>query len=106
MKYPRLRSLVIMLFLGIIYCGWFYLRQSLTNSFRLDGTLGVFLGLYIASYPAGNMLDMLLFMSADVRENILTTTSGRAWLALNALVFLVAWLVIFIGITAFVRRTV
>ena len=52
------------------------------------------------------MLDLLLFIQADVREQILTTSSGRAWLALNALVFLVAWLVIFIGITAFVHRTV
>lgn len=106
MKYPRLRSLLVMLFLGTVYCVWFYLRQPLPGSFRLDGTIGVFLGLYIASYPAGNMLDLLLFIQADVREQILTTASGRAWLALNALVFLVAWLVIFIGITAFVRRTV
>ncbi len=106
MKYPRFRSLLVMLFLGMIYCGWFYLRQPWTSSFRLDGTIGVFLGLYIASYPAGNMLDLLLFIQADVREKILTTASGRAWLALNALVFVVAWLVIFIGITAFVHRTV
>ena len=97
--------LIVMLLLGGFYCGWVSFLGTLTGVTGLDGMIGVLLGLYMASHPAGNTLDMLLFMRGDVREDILTTIPGRIWLALNALVFLAAWLVIFIGVTLFVRKT-
>jgi polyferredoxin len=109
MKSPRLGRnavlLLVMLLLGGLYSGWFYFQGTLTGASGPDGVIGVLLGLYMASHPAGNMLDMLLFMGGDVRENILKTASGRVWLALNALVVLAAWLVIFIGVMLFVRKT-
>ena len=109
MKPPRLGRnaalLIVMLLLGGFYSGWFYFQGTLTGVTGLDGAIGVVLGLYMASHPAGNTLDMLLFMGGDAREKILTTNSGRAWLALNALVLLAAWLVIFIGVMLFVRKT-
>ena len=98
--------LIAMFLLGTIYSGWFYFQGTLTGSSRFDGTIGVLLGLYMASHPAGNMLDLLLFIPADVREKILTTPTGRAWLVLNALIFLTAWFVIFIAVTLFVRKVV
>jgi hypothetical protein len=109
MKSPRLGRnaalLIVMLLLGGFYSGWFYFQGTLTGASGPGGAIGVVLGLYMASHPAGNMLDMLLFMGGDAREDILKTASGRFWLALNALVLLAAWLVIFIGVMLFVRKT-
>lgn len=98
--------LATMLLLAALYTGWLFIQGSLTGTARWDGVIGVLFGLYMASHPAGNALDMLLFMASDAREEILTTGVGRIWLTLNALVMLAAWFVIFIGLTLFVRKTV
>ena len=86
---------------GLFVGGLATLGQFTTNA-RFDGSLGMFLGLYICSNPAANMLDMLLFMNADTRERITSTSSGRFWLALNALTMLAGWVVIFCGALHFV----
>jgi len=108
MKQPRLgpNTLLLtgMLLLGAIYTGLLYFQGTVTGSLRWDGAIGVVLGLYMASHPAGNGLDMLLFMKSDVRERILTAWGGRFWLVLNAVVLLAAWQVIFIGVLRFVRK--
>jgi hypothetical protein len=110
MNSPRLGRnaalLIAILLLGGFYSGWFYFQRTLTGASGPDGVIGVVLGLYMASHPAGNMLDMLLFMGGDAREDILKTAAGRVWLGLNALVLLAAWLVIFIGVMLFVRKTI
>ena len=110
MNHPRLGSnsikLTIMLLLGAIYSGWFYLLGVFSDIPRLDRAIGVLLGLYMASHPAGNMLDLLLFMKGDVQEEILVSTSGRAWLVLNALVMLAAWFVIFLAVLLFVGKRI
>lgn len=109
MKSPRLGRnsvwLAAMLGMGAIYTGLLYAQGTLAGSVRWDGAIGVLLGLYMASHPAGNGLDMLLFMRSEVREHILTTASGRLWLALNLVVLLAAWFVIFVGVLRFVRKT-
>jgi len=110
MKQSRLRQntllLAVMILFAGIYTGWLYLQGTLTGTVRLDGAIGVLLGLYIASHPAGNMLDILLFMKSEDREQILATHSGRFWLALNGLALLAAWFVIFIGVLHFVKKEV
>ena len=98
--------LTVMLLLAGLYTGLLYVQGTIAGSVRWDGAIGVLLGLYMASHPAGNALDMLLFMKSEARERILTTYSGRFWLALNLVVLLAAWLVIFIGVLRFVRKTV
>jgi hypothetical protein len=109
MNRPHLGSnsarLIAMLVLGAVYSSWLYLQRTFTGTPRLDGMVGVLLGLFMASHPAGNMLDLLLFIAGDVREKLLTTRAGRAWLALNALVLLASWLVLFLAIMLFVRKT-
>lgn len=109
MNRPRLASnsarLISMLVLGGVYSGWLYLQRTLTGTPRLDGAIGVLLGLFMASHPAGNMLDLLLFIAGDVREKLLTTSAGRAWLTLNAVVLLASWFVLFLAIMLFVRKT-
>jgi hypothetical protein len=93
-----------MLVLAGAYLGWLAYIGPLTGSNRLDGTLGILLGLFICSHPAANMLDMLMFMSADTREGITTTNAGRFWLFLNLLTVFAAWAVIFGAILRFVDR--
>jgi hypothetical protein len=89
--------------LACIYVGWIGYFGKFTENTRLDGSIGMLLGLYISSHPAGNMLDMLLFMTADVREGIISTRSGQFWLALNALTLLAGWVAIFSGALRFVQ---
>ena len=96
--------LVFLVLLASLYVGWFAYVGVLTGSVRLDGSLGLLLGLYVCSHPAANMLDMLLFMTADIREGITSTRSGQFWLALNALTLLAGWVAIFSGAMRFVQR--
>jgi hypothetical protein len=37
-----------------------YFRPALTGNDQVNGLSGVFLGLFIAAFPAANFLDMLL----------------------------------------------
>ena len=100
-----------MLVLGILvlfaslYVGCLVYFGALTGNVRLDGSLGMLLGLYVCSHPAANLLDMLLFMTADTREGITATHTGQFWLVLNALTLLAGWVVIFSGAMRFVQRS-
>jgi hypothetical protein len=98
-------TLSLMLLLGGLYLAWFAHFPTLTGNSRLDGTLGMLLGLYICSHPSANMLDLLLFMNAEAREGIASTRSGQFWLGLNLLAFLAGWAVIFAGSLRFVLRS-
>jgi len=93
-----------MLVLAAVYIGWLSYFGQISASGRLDGTLGILLGLFISSHPAANILDMLLFMRPEVRESLLTSASGRVWLLFNLLCFLAAWAVIFSGTLRFVAH--
>ena len=94
-----------MLVVAGMYVGWISWVGHLTGSGRLDGTLGILIGLYICSHPAANMLDMLLFMKPDIRESLVASASGRFWLFLNLLAFFAAWAVIFTGVLRFIARS-
>jgi hypothetical protein len=106
---PRIRrttvTLLLMLMLAGLYIGWLVYQGRLAGTDRWAGVLGAMLGLYMASHPAGNMLDILLFTNSQDRHEIFASRSGKLWLALNALVIVAAWFVIFIGVTSLVRRT-
>ena len=101
----NLPVLGLLVLLASLYTGWFAYFSALTGNARLDGSLGLLLGLYVCSHPAANMLDMLLFMTADTREGITATRSGQFWLALNALTLLAGWVAIFSGAMRFVQRS-
>ena len=60
------------------------------------------LGLCICSRPAALKLDMLFFGRSAGRQS--SKWSDIMWLALNILVLLSGWTVIFIGTTRFVSR--
>jgi hypothetical protein len=92
-----------LILLAIAYGSWLYYQHTLTGADKLDGGIGVLLGLYICSHPAANMLDMLFFGRSAGREDS-SKWSDILWLALNILVLLSGWTVIFIGTTRFVSR--
>ena len=97
------KKLWALILVAIAYSGWFYFRRTLTGSDILDGSIGVLLGLYISAHPAANMLDMLFFFRHGGHEDS-SWQSTLLWIALNVLVVLCGWNVIFVGTTRYVSR--
>ena len=78
------------------YAGVIRYLHTLTGNSVLDGSIGLALGLYICSQPAANAVHILLF-----ERDTLSRISERpvvGWLALNLLVLLAGWMVVFIGL--------
>lgn len=97
------RTLWGMVLLAIAYAGLLHYLRTLTGIPVLDGSIGVTLGLYICSHPAANAVDMLFFERYYLCQ-VSSEWSGVGWLALNALVLLAGWMVLFIGLTRLVDR--
>jgi hypothetical protein len=93
-------TLWLLLLLGLAGGGALLYRPALSGSRLLDGGIGVLLGLFICSRPAGNAIDLLFYHPADLRQAI-SAWQGVGWLALNILVLAVGWLVIFFGAIRF-----
>jgi hypothetical protein len=53
------KTLGVVVLLALLYGGWIYTQRTITGIPRLDGAIGVLLGLFICSLPAANMLDLL-----------------------------------------------
>ena len=92
-----------MILLAIAYGGLVRYLHTLTGTPIVDGYIGVTLGLYICSHPAANAVDMLFFERSSLRQ-ISSEWSIVRWLALNLLVLLAGWMVIYSGITRLVDR--
>lgn len=75
---------------------------TLTGTDTWDGVLGVVLGLYICSHPAAAAIDVL-FADRFAFRLITSARAGVYWLLLNVTVLFAGWLVIFVGMTRFVR---
>jgi hypothetical protein len=96
------RTLGVVVLLALLYGGWTYSQRTITGIPRLDGVIGVLLGLFICSRPAANMLDLLF---AERRSQSSSSEwSSLGWLGLNLLVLLVGWMVITIGATRLIER--
>ena len=98
------KTMWTLVLLALAYIGWLYYEHTLTGNNKLDGGLGVLLGLFICAHPAANLLDSLLFVGSAGRDSS-SWQSTLAWLALNLLVLFSGWNVIFIGTTRFVSPT-
>jgi hypothetical protein len=94
------RMLWALALVAVLYGAVVFARPSLTGRRTLEGAVSVLLGLYICSHPAANAVDALFFRRASVQED--SAWSGWAWLALNLLVLLLGWMVIFVGTTRLV----
>jgi hypothetical protein len=102
MEQPRgrnYRTLAVVIVLAIVYIGWMYVQHRITDIPRLDGIIGVLLGLFICSRPAANYLDLLF-----TRNRTSSDRSLIGWLALNGVVMFAGWLVITIGATRLIDR--
>jgi hypothetical protein len=93
-----------LILLAIAYISLLRYLHTLTGMSMLDGSIGLALGLYICSHPAANAVNMLFFERGTLRQSASGTSIVR-WLALNLLVLLAGWMVVFIGITRLVDRT-
>jgi hypothetical protein len=80
------------------YSFWIQQRHIVTGDPTVDGTLSVFLGLYICSRPAGNAID-LFFYERNPFHSVIMEWSSLRWLMLNILTLLMGWIVIYVGIT-------
>ena len=95
-------TLGVVVVLAMVYGGWMVTQHTITNLPRLDGVIGVLLGLFICSRPAANMLDLLFTRRGQAAAS---EWSAIGWLTLNGLVMFVGWLVITIGATRLIGRT-
>ena len=91
-----------LILLAIAYTSLLSYLRTLTGITMLDGSIGVALGLYICAHPAANGVNMLFFERDTLRH--LSEWSVVRWLALNLLVQLAGWRVIFAGLRRLVGR--
>ncbi len=92
----------LLLACALIYLGLLVARHTVTGNRLWDGSLGVILGLFICSRPAGHAID-LLFAQRGELYHLTRKLSGVGWLALNLLVLFAGWVVIVIGAMRFAR---
>ncbi len=97
------RTLWILGLVAILYLALVYFLHSPTGNRVVDGSIGVVLGLYICSRPAGNAVDMLFYGRGAMRR-LTSGWTGVGWLVLNLLVLLAGWLVIVAGAMRFADR--
>ena len=99
----NIKKLWALILLGIVYSSLLYYRRTLTGRPKVDGIIGVLLGLYICSHPVANVLDMFFFGRGTFRQ-FSSRWSAVFWFALNMIVILIGWFVIFVGTTQLVGR--
>jgi len=100
----NVKTMWTLILLAIAYGGWLYYERTLTGDNKLDGSIGVLLGLFISAHPAANLLDVLFFSGSTGRGSS-SWRSDLVWLAFNLLVLFIGWNVIVMGTTYFVRPT-
>lgn len=86
--------------LALVYGGLLYFLHTLTGLIRLDGVIGIVLGVYICSHPAANIVDLIILGRTSLRQNL----SGQAyfwWWVLNLAVLMTGIGVIFSGTIRF-----
>jgi len=99
----NIKMLWAIVLIGIAYSGLLYFQRTLTGSDNIDGIIGVLLGLYICSHPAANVVDVLFFRQG-ARNQFSSKRSVAFWLALNIMLLLIGWIVIFVGTTHLIGR--
>ena len=88
---------------AILYVSLLQFLPTLTGRTVWDGGIGVALGLFICAHPAPNAINLLVFERAAV-QRVSSDVPLMRWLALNLLVLLVGWMVVFAGIRRLVEQ--
>lgn len=86
--------------LGAAWIAVSTLLGTITGRARADGIIGVILGLYVSSFPARHFVDLLIYWKTE-QVRFPTRKSLGWWIALNAGVMLVGWLVIVVAAARF-----
>jgi hypothetical protein len=87
----------IPLFLAAAYGAALVGLGTITGNAALDGVIGGLLGLYLCACPARATIDVL-FADRFALARIWSSWAGRGWLALQGLVLVIGWAVVFAGI--------
>jgi hypothetical protein len=90
----------VMAVLAVAYYLTIYFWRPLSTAHKVEGSIGILLGLFICSKPAANLLDLLF----DLLQNRFKRVSGvrlTLWLILNLVILLVGWFIITLGATRF-----
>ncbi len=85
-------KLVVLIGLAFVYTVLIYRSRTLTGNVRLDGAIGVMLGLFVCSQPAAYIVD-LFYRSRSQPVN----EPRWIWPVLNLLTFLAGLSLVFIG---------
>lgn len=105
---PRRRHpavLWVLLGLALAFNLLVYFRPELTGHDQVNGLGGVFLGLFIAAFPAANFLDMLLSELGENRWHNLRQ-ADLPWVMLNLAVLLAGLVVVVVGTKLFFKHWV
>jgi hypothetical protein len=92
--------LIGMLVLAGVYAILLYTFHTFSGQLRLDGVIGIIVGLYICSHPAANVVDLIIFGRYNLYQG-LSRRNNFLWWGLNLLVLLAGLGVIFSGTTRF-----
>jgi hypothetical protein len=79
-----------------VYLAWTAYASAITGVSRIDGTVGVLLGLYTCAHPAANAID-LIFKDRRATRRMVSEWDGIGWVLLNLVVMLVGWVAIVVG---------
>jgi hypothetical protein len=90
---PKEGLLVVLVLLCFGYAALMQFHLRLSGTAQIDGIFGVLLGLYSASQPASNILDLILYGRYESVRATYRHASRRFWL-LNLFVLLAGWAVI------------
>jgi hypothetical protein len=93
----KIRFLIFLLLLSSIYSGLLYSHIPLTTIIRIDGTVGVILGIYVCAHPAANLADVILY-GRYLAVLDLPKSTLIFWWIVNALVMFSGLLVFVLGL--------
>ena len=92
--------LVGMIVLAAVFAFLLFTFHTFTGQLRLDGIIGIVVGLYICSHPAANVVDLIIFGRYIQRQGF-SRNNYFLWWGLNLLVLLAGLGVIITGTTRF-----
>jgi hypothetical protein len=92
-SWSREGFLVLLILCCLGYAAVLHFHLRLTGTHQIDGILGVLLGLYSASRPAANILDLILYGRYE-SVRVSYRLAGRTFWTLNLLVLFAGWVVI------------
>ncbi|NJD56619.1 MAG: hypothetical protein FIA94_09485 [Nitrospirae bacterium] len=99
----HVRKLWALTLIGFAFISWISYHHALTGMHKVDGIICVLLGLFLCAHPAAYVLDIFFFSRSTGRQ-FPSNVSAALWVALNSLVLMIGWFIIFIGTTHLADR--